>query len=272
MSPKSKDDSINLVQITDTHLYGMREGTLLKLNTHESLATVLDIVKRNEKHIDLILATGDIAQDASESAYNYFKEYMAPLKAPFRWIPGNHDVAEIMKQMSGDTNASRKLEQIRNWLIIMLDSSRIGHVHGVLTKSEMEFLKSNLDKARADKTIDHVLVCLHHNPVPGSAGWMKDIGLRNDQEFLKLVSNYDCVRSVVYGHIHQELDFMFNHIRLFCTPSTCIQFKPEVIDFALDNVNPGYRRIQLHEDGSIDSEVVRVAGQKFEADFSSAGY
>lgn len=272
MNAKNQKESIHLVQITDTHLYGVREGTLLKLNTHDSLSMVLETVQRNEKHIDMILATGDIAQDASESAYNYFKEYIAPLKAPFRWIPGNHDVAEIMRQMSGDTKACEKLEQINNWLIILLDSSRIGHVHGVLNKSELEFLKSNLDHARADKTIDHVMVCLHHNPIPGSAGWMKDIGLRNDQEFLNLVSNYDCVRCVVYGHIHQELDFMFNHIRLFCTPSTCIQFKPEVIDFALDNVNPGYRRFDLFPDGSIESNVVRVAGQKFEADFSSAGY
>ena len=101
---------------------------------------------------------------------------------------------------------------------------------------------------------------------------MKDIGLRNDREFLELLGKYEMVRSVVYGHIHQELDFMFNNIRLFCTPSTCIQFKQEVIDFALDIVNPGYRRLQLFPDGRIEAKVIRVEGHTFKADFSSAGY
>ena len=45
-----------------------------------------------------------------------------------------------------------------------------------------------------------------------------------------------------------------------------------VTNFALDKINPGYRTIQLHEDGSIDTEVIRVSGYTCEADFSSSGY
>ncbi|MFM1895348.1 MAG: hypothetical protein RLZZ385_422 [Pseudomonadota bacterium] len=276
MNSKSAKQPIQILQITDTHLYGVREGTLLKLNTHDSLAMVLDTVEKNEPHIDLILATGDIAQDGSEAAYRHFIHYMERLKAPFRWIPGNHDIPAVMESVarSSETaqDAGRKIEQIGNWIIIMLDSSRLGHVHGFLDRSEMSFLQTTLSEMQANNTAEHCLVCLHHNPIPGSAGWMKDIGLRNDREFLELVSKFDRVRGVVYGHIHQELDFMFNNIRLFCTPSTCIQFKPEVIDFALDNLNPGYRRLQLHADGSIESEVIRAEGQALKADFSSAGY
>jgi len=77
---------------------------------------------------------------------------------------------------------------------------------------------------------------------------------------------------VVYGHIHQELDFMHNGIRCFCTPSTCIQFKPNVAEFALDRLNPGYRTFRLYSDGRIESEVIRVTGVEFEADYTSVGY
>lgn len=272
MATKQQIEPIRIVQVTDTHLYGVRDGTLLKLNTHDSLSMVIDLIRQSENTIDLILATGDIAQDASESAYNYFKEYIGTLNAPFRWIPGNHDSSAVMKQMSGNTGASEKTVQISNWQIIMLDTSILGHVHGLLNPTEMEFLSTTLKQAREDKSIDHVLICMHHNPVPGSSGWMKDIGLRNDAEFLKLVGSCDFVRAVVYGHIHQELDFMHENIRMLCSPSTCIQFKPKVMDFSLDRVNPGYRRLTLNPDGSIDTEVVRVTGQTLKADFSSAGY
>ena len=67
-------------------------------------------------------------------------------------------------------------------------------------------------------------------------------------------------------------DFTIAGIRFFCTPSTCIQFKPEVIDFALDEVNPGYRRLKLYSDGKIESEVIRIDGSEFRPDFNSEGY
>ncbi len=272
MSAKTSKDFVNVVQITDTHLYAVPEGTLLKLNTHDSLAKVLKLVRKNEKNIDLIVATGDLAQDGSESAYRYFMKYINELNAPVRWIPGNHDIPLNMQKVARGTDFGKKVETLHNWRIIMLDTSKRNNVHGFISAREMEFLESTLKAAEAEDGIDHCMVCLHHNPVPSSSIWMKDIGLRNDREFLKLVDEYAMVRAVVYGHIHQQLDYMVNSIRFFCSPSTCIQFKQEVIDFALDDLNPGYRRFKLFRDGQIESEVFRMTGRIFEADLASAGY
>jgi len=77
---------------------------------------------------------------------------------------------------------------------------------------------------------------------------------------------------VLYGHIHQQLDFQHQGIRCLCSPSSCIQFKPNVTNFALDKLNPGYRWLKLYTDGRVETEVVRVSGEIFEADFSSPGY
>ncbi|MCB1672647.1 MAG: 3',5'-cyclic-AMP phosphodiesterase [Gammaproteobacteria bacterium] len=265
-------DPINVLQITDTHLYAVHSGTLLKINTHGSLSAVLDKVSSNEGQIDLILATGDIAQDASPSSYQHFMKYMERFDAPVRWVPGNHDSGDVMQEVAGELGLSNKVELIGNWQFIMLDSSRINHVDGYLSAEELRVLETALKEAEADPRIEHSLVTLHHNPVPGSSAWMRDIGLRNDREFLALLRRSPTLRCVVYGHIHQALDFKLAGIRFFCTPSTCIQFKPEVIDFALDSVNPGYRRLKLFADGSIESEVIRIDGSQFRPDFASAGY
>ena len=64
--------AINLVQVTDTHLFAQPKSKLHKINTLDSLNEVLDCIKRNENQIDCIVATGDIAQDASFDAYKYF--------------------------------------------------------------------------------------------------------------------------------------------------------------------------------------------------------
>lgn len=263
---------INVLQITDTHLYAVHSGTLLKINTHGSLNKVLDSVAAHEPQIDLILATGDIAQDASPSSYQHFMKYMEKFDAPVRWVPGNHDSGDVMEEVAGEAGLSKKVEVIGNWQFIMLDSSRVNHVDGYLGEAELKFLDSALTDAENNPGIDHSLVTLHHNPVPGSSAWMKDIGLRNDREFMELIKRHSTLRCVVYGHIHQELDFTIAGIRFFCTPSTCIQFKPEVIDFALDEVNPGYRRLKLYSDGKIESEVIRIDGSEFRPDFNSEGY
>ncbi len=272
MTTLKTDNPIQLIQITDTHLYGNPSGTLLKMNTHYSFEQVLNVVKQKESGIDLILATGDIAQDATEAAYKHFAENIAELEAPFRWIPGNHDSARVMSEVANGTSASDKTIRVNNWQILMLDTSIEGQVHGMLEQSELDFLADGLTAADKDEAIDHCLVCLHHNPVKGNAGWMKDIGLHNKNKFWEIGKQSAKLKCIVYGHIHQDLDFEHEGIRCMCTPSTCIQFKPNVVNFALDQVNPGYRTLRLHEDGTIDSEVHRVEGKSFEVDFSSGGY
>lgn len=263
---------IKLVQITDSHLYGVDEGTLLKMNTLDSLNHVVKIVQHNEEEIDLILATGDIAQDASIVAYEKFLEAIKPLNAPCRWIPGNHDVTTVMEYVGKGEGLCDKTLQLKNWYIIMLDTSIVGQVHGRLTENELEFLQAELDFVSKTESIDHCMVCLHHNPVPGSAEWMKDIGLQNDERFLAIAQSSKELKAVVYGHIHQSLDFEHLGIRFFCTPSTCIQFKPNATNFALDDVNPGYRNFKLYADGSIESSVERLTDHELEVDFNSDGY
>ncbi len=271
MSIEQTETPVRILQITDSHLFRDPTAALLRLNTQHSFEKVLELVGSRESHIDVVLATGDIAQDASVEAYHRFGRAIDALGAPFYWIPGNHDRRAIMEKVPSYEKASTRLIKTQNWQIIMLDSSVTGEVHGHLSAKELDHLEKSLQAADVDQDIDHTIVCLHHNPVPGSAQWMNGIGLHNQDEFLSIVDRFSSVRAVVYGHIHQELDFLRNNVRYFCTPSTCIQFKPEVTDFALDDVNPAYRWFDLHRNGAINSAVERVAGF-FEVDHSSSGY
>ena len=272
MAKRDAELPVKVVQITDTHLFRDPRAALLKLNTQDSFEKVMDLVIRNEASIDVVLGTGDIAQDASREAYLRFAKAMKPLKAPFYWIPGNHDRRQVMESLSPYKRAFTNLITLGKWQIVLLDSSVLGEVHGRLHDRELRHLEKSLQAAQQDPSIEHVMVCLHHNPVPGSAEWMSGIGLQNQEEFLAIIDRCSSVRAVLYGHIHQELDFVLKGVRYFCTPSTCIQFKPGVQDFTLDDVNPAYRWMVLHPDGRIDSEVVRVTGYEFEVDHSSTGY
>lgn len=275
MQTKTRDDRaqpLRLIQITDTHLYKDPAAALLGLNTQDSFVRVVDLVARQQPYPDWIVATGDIAQDASIEAYQRFVDTIATLNAPFCWIPGNHDRRSVMTSTPSFKAAYRQRVQLGNWQIIMLDTSVPGEVHGLLSDEELAHLEASLASVTNDDSVDHSLVCLHHNPIPGTATWMQDIGLHNADAFLDILQRYNSVRGVVYGHIHQTLDFEAHGQHFYCTPSTCIQFKPGVEDFALDLRCPAYRWFDLHPDGRIESAVERLQDYRIEVDQSAGGY
>ena len=249
---------INLVQVTDTHLFAETSSTLSKVNTLDTLNKVLDYIQCNEDQIDCLIATGDIAEDASSKAYEHFMLSVEKFVAPFRWIPGNHDNVSLMKVVSRGTNYCDKTLRIGTWMIILLDTSVKNEVSGLLSEMELEFLKKTLNVFEQDAKIKNVLICLHHNPIKMKHSWYEDIGLRNRLDFFDVIKQFSTVRCVIFGHLHQELDLEYNGIRLLCTPSTCTQFLPNAQNFEFDPNNPGYRRLQLHTDGAIDSEVIRL--------------
>ncbi len=87
---------VRILQITDTHLFAEKHETLLGVNTWESYQAVLDAIQAQRRACDLIVATGDLAQDHSAAAYQHFAEGIAQLPAPCVWLPGNHDFQPAM--------------------------------------------------------------------------------------------------------------------------------------------------------------------------------
>jgi Icc protein len=268
--PSAGGATLNLLQITDCHLTKDAGSDLLGVVTRDSLAAVIALVYeniRNQTHAqpDFLVASGDIAQDASPEAYRYFQSQMTPLCPVSGWFSGNHDDTEVLKQTLGPASELARVYRFDHWQLILLDSSVRGKVHGWLDQSELDLLSKSLEE-RPD------LVCLHHHPVNINSVWLDKIGLHNRDAFFEVLDRYDNVRGVLWGHIHQEWQSHRNGLCLMATPSTCIQFLPESAGFAVDNIAPGYRWLTLHADGKIDTQVYRAEDYEFDLDLKSTGY
>lgn len=260
--------SFTLVQITDPHLHANPEGTLLGMNTENSLKLIIERVQQTTPDIDLILATGDIAQDSSVQAYKNFLKHIKPLKAPMRWIPGNHDIRENMAEAGKGLDHGEPVVVMGNWVIVLLDSIVPEKVYGELASDQLELLESTLSKYKDH----HALVTFHHHPLDMECKWIDNIGVRNSEQLTDVLSRHSNVRAVVFGHVHQDSDRTINEVRYISTPSTCVQFLPKSEDFGIDTLGPGYRTLELHENGEIETAVERVKGPEFEIDFSQKGY
>jgi len=260
---------LRLLQFTDTHLLADREGRLLGLNTHESLKCVLELSQKNHPNPDLVLVTGDLVHDGSDSGYAYLQEYFRGFDVPVLLLAGNHDEARQLRDTT-TVGPARLVKQIERdgWQIVMLDSSIAGSDGGRLAATELALLDQQLS-ATPDLP---ALVCLHHQPVPVGSRWLDTMVLENAAEFFAVLDRHPQVRGVLWGHVHQEFDAMRNGVRLLATPSTCFQFKPRSVDFSLDATAPGYRWLNLHPDGRIDSGVCRLARISTNLDMQSSGY
>lgn len=268
-SKQAAQDSVRLVQVTDTHLYADTSHVLVGMNCEQGLLDVIELIQQEEGKLDGVLVTGDASQDNSSISYQRLYDTLAKLDADQHWIPGNHDEWKAMQRALGEEHQCfRQYIDIAGWRIIMLCSNVVGAVHGLLKPAELELLESGLRQSAGR----HVLICLHHNPVPVQAAWLQQHALQNPDELFAIIDRYPQVKAVLFGHIHHELRQLRNGVVYLGSPSTCIQFHPTNAEFALDHRNPGYRWLELHASGELNTGVNRVRNKRYAVDFSGIGY
>lgn len=260
--------TLKLVQITDTHLYGHPDGKLLGLNTRESFQFVLDLVKQNHPTPDALIVSGDISQDLSLESYQYLHQHIQDFECPKFLFEGNHDHPDYIKEIAQGNEYTEQVIRSEHWQLILLNSQAPSKVHGILAAEQLQLLERSLQE-RPDL---HTLVSFHHHPIPMGSAWLDKIGLHNNQALLDIITQYSNVRCVLWGHVHQESDQEINGVRYLSSPSTCIQFKPDSVDFAIDDIAPGYRWLNLAPDGRVDTGVERVQAVTFDVDVNGTGY
>ena len=199
--------------------------------------------------------TGDLIQDDTAEAYDRFRDLLLPLDLRIHCVPGNHDIRDLMRAVCCRPPFSYcAYEEFRDWLIVGIDSCIRGHAGGEVSNDELDRLSEIVSRSSAK----HVMVCLHHPPVPVGSEWLDSVGLRNGDRVLDRLRSLNRVRLATFGHVHQEYDAEHESMRIIGTPSTCRQFKPGSDEFAVDDNPPAYRKIELNADGSVETEVVWV--------------
>jgi Icc protein len=245
---------IRIVQISDMHLLADEEP-LLGVNTTESYKAVLQAIKSDAVAPDLLLLTGDISQDETPASYIKIAEALTLLEAPAYYIRGNHDDHAAMASVyPRDTILEDKHIVLPHWHLILLQSQKPNAVEGYLESSQLTFLEDCL-QVYPER---HAIVVFHHHPIEIASRWADEIGLQNADALWSVLANYPAVKAILFGHIHQQFESNKNGIACYSAPSTCFQFKPKAEKFGLDPLSQGYRWLNLHADGHIETGVTRL--------------
>ena len=247
----SNPASVELVHFTDPHLFGDPQRALRGVPTLPALRAVLAAAREHVAAAAAVLATGDLVQD-DPGGYAHFRVEFGRLGRPVLCVPGNHDIVPAMRaELAAPPFQLGGTRDMQGWRVVLLDSSVPGETGGRLDTTRLAWLRQALLHAGGR----HVLVCLHHHPVPMHSRWLDTVGLADSAAFTTLLRQFPAVRAVLFGHVHQDFDREVDGLRMIATPATCSQFKPGSDDFTIDDAPPAWRQLMLHADGRLDTRL-----------------
>jgi 3',5'-cyclic-AMP phosphodiesterase len=244
-----------IIQITDPHIFASPEERLDGVNTTDTLAQVLSLMRTQHWPPAAVVLTGDLVEKSSPTAYQNLRAQLVQLEVPVYCLPGNHDDPALMSRvLPGDNIYLVDHAFFGEWIVIFLSTHAPGNHGGHLDRSALESLGRLLRHPRAK----YALVCLHHPVLPIGSPWLDAMKLDNPGDLFAVLDREPKARGVIWGHIHQEFSLYRNGVALLGAPSTCLQFLPKSDRFAPDALGPGYRWLTLGADGRLKSGLVRV--------------
>jgi Icc protein len=246
---------MKIIQISDCHLFADTQKVgYNNVNPLRSLERILAEVKVHRP--DVLLVTGDITGDGSAESYQHFSSLIheAKIDCQIGIIPGNHDNQEQLKATIREeylwSNNSRMVLP-NHWHIHLLDTQyhqTVGHISEASLTSLTDYLSQHPHH--------YHLLAAHHHAIP-CGGWMDKHEWINRQSFNTLVAEHPSIKGVVYGHIHMAIEQQIIHCLYMACPSTCWQFANKK-SFAITDLMPGFRVINLQEKGQITTSILRL--------------
>jgi 3',5'-cyclic-AMP phosphodiesterase len=246
---------LRIVQLTDTHLFADRQQQMAGCRTNDRFAAVVDYLADRPEQPDLLLLTGDLAQDDSAAAYRYLRQTIAPLQIPAYWLAGNHDQngAAIAAELALAPCNPAKVIEDGGWRLILLGTMVPDQAGGWLSPEQLADLDRQLQRDERP-----VLIALHHHPLAIGSAFMDGMALENGAELMAIVDRHPQVKAVIFGHIHQEFNQLRNGVRYLGCPATSVQLRPGAAAVEWDPIGPGYRVLELGPAGELNSWVERI--------------
>jgi Icc protein len=252
---------LRILQVTDPHILSDFGKEIYGSDTFESLRSVLQAAITLNEPPDIMVVTGDLSEDGSETSYQRLRELLLETNLPTYVIPGNHDsISQMKKTLIGDRIQMKSIVDFDFWRLVLLNSKVPNASHGFLEQQEIQLLESALE----DNSERSVVTCLHHGPISPCPS--KGCQLNNTEFFLATLKRYPKARVVLAGHAHIELEKKIDHVTLLTTPATsslCIHAQEGAAvnheDFwdshEFDSTRRGFRILDIQDDGNFKTKV-----------------
>jgi 3',5'-cyclic-AMP phosphodiesterase len=212
-----------IAQITDIHL-GFDPGDPDELNRRR-LDCVLDALRALDPQPDLLLATGDLADDGDDAvSYRRLEVILADLPFPVYFAMGNHDSRKPFLARFPDTPTADGFVQYEieghPLRILVLDTLEEGRHGGAYCETRADWLSARL----AEQPDRPTLIVLHHPPIDSGLSWMTE----NPEagwiaRLHAAIAPRRNVVGMIAGHLHRPIVTRWAGTMLAICPATAPQ-------------------------------------------------
>ena len=253
-----------ILQLSDVHRFADPDERLFGIPTRELFEDVLAHVQRSGLRPDHVVVTGDQTHDELPETYAAVREELAPFVDRLWLLPGNHDDRAVLRAAFDDRIPADGGERVTfsfragDWLCLGLDTQVPGAVGGRVGAEQVDWIRAQLVEQRPRAAV----LFMHHPPVELGLAWLDRIGLEDAALLRALLVEEPRIRLVCCGHVHHESSHRVGSAEVVTVPSTGLQFSPtgDVAEFVA--APPGYRLIELGDEG-YSTTVVRLPEARY---------
>ena len=241
-----------IAQFTDCHVVTPGELVADRVDSAAALVATVRHINELPTPPSIVVATGDLVNDARSGQYDRFQEIVGELPAPLVPVPGNHDDRSELRARFPDVLPAGgpddpldhvlDLDPLR---LVFVDTQVPGRIGGAISAAQVAWLDDVLASAPDRPTI----VFQHHPPFETGIGFMDREAFEGAAPYATMLACHANVELVSCGHLHRSILHRFGGT-LACTwPSTCvtldlglgdepIRYTDEPVGYALHQWDP----------------------------------
>jgi Icc protein len=253
-----------ILQLSDLHLFADPAERLFGIPTRELLQDVLAHIEASGRRPDHVIVTGDHTHDELPQAYEAARGLLHPWLDRLWHLPGNHDDREALRSTFAERIGGEDGDRVQfafsagGWLCLGLDTQVPGEVGGRIDAGQVEWIRAQVREQQPEA----VVLFTHHPPVDLGLPWLDRIGLEGKELLHELLEDDERIRLVCSGHVHHESSHRVGAAEVVTTPSTGLQFSSVSREAEFVSAPPGYRLVELGEDG-YTTTVVRLPEARY---------
>jgi len=258
-------NDLTFIHLTDIHILAKGAEPFMGINTGAKLQTAIDHIKKSGVKPAFFAISGDIIQDAEDSAYEHVKELLTGLdefNVPVLMAMGNHDNRVAFQRVFlNDENPDEQRRHYESHVfngfkVIILDSRESGQVYGTFDDAQMAWLKEELAEG-----LPSILI-FHHPPVITPYAMLDNHLLLPDsiEKLADAIAGHN-VFGILNGHIHFNNLGSFNGVPAFAGGHVAFMLDPYETDGMTFNDGGGYNVVTI-KNGTYTLNPIILPGER----------